>query len=165
MGRIAKPATLIQIATITTENFDTKNLMKINEINLSKDVVEALKDCKDVEKSKFRLDYRNHFKEIGLRFLRKTCYQNYIVKCVKVIDPSRILDAISSDKMMKVANSLPFKVSSTFIDEWTLVKAEQKQSSEISKLKETVEKRKSAIIKNYIKVSKKWFESFCIRFR
>lgn len=123
LGRIAKPSTLVQIATITTENFDTKNLNPIDDIILSKDILEALKDCKDVEKSKFRLDYRNHFKEIGLHILKKSCYQNSIVQCVKVIAPCRILDNDSSEKIMKVANSLPFDVSSTLIDEWCLVKA------------------------------------------
>lgn len=123
LGRIAKPSTLVKIATITTENFDTKNLIAIDDIILSKDIVEALKDCKDVEKSKFRLDYRNHFKEIGLHILRKSCYQSTIVQCVKVIGPSRILDPDSTEKIMKVVNSLPFDVSSTFIDEWCLVKA------------------------------------------
>lgn len=45
------------------------------------------------------------------------------MQCVKVIHPSRILGADSSEKIMKVANSLPFHVPSTFIDEWSLVKA------------------------------------------
>ncbi|KAJ6643983.1 hypothetical protein Bhyg_08948 [Pseudolycoriella hygida] len=123
LGRIATPASLLKTATITTENFGTKNLIPIDDIILSKDIVEALKDCKEVEKSKFRLNYRNHFKEIGLHILRKSCYQNSIVQCVKVIGPSRILDADSSQKIMKLVNSLPFNVPPTFIDEWSLVKA------------------------------------------
>ncbi|KAJ6639772.1 hypothetical protein Bhyg_12519, partial [Pseudolycoriella hygida] len=122
MGRIATPASLLKTATITTENFDTKSLIPIDDIILSKDIVEALKDCKEVEKSKFRLNYRNHFKEIGLHIVRKSCYQNSIVQCVKVIGPSRILDADSSQKIMKLVNSLPFNVPPTFIDEWSLVK-------------------------------------------
>lgn len=72
LGRIAKPSTLVKIATITTENFDTKNLIPIDDIILSKDIVEALKDCKDDEKSKFRLDYRNHFKEIAQTVLKRS---------------------------------------------------------------------------------------------
>lgn len=123
LGRIGTPASLLKTATITTENFDTKNLIPIDDIILSKDIVEALKDCKEVEKSKLRLNYRNYFKEIGLHILRQSCYQNSIVQCVKVIGPSRILDADSSQKIMKLVNSLPFNVPPTFIDEWSLVKA------------------------------------------
>lgn len=123
LGRIATPESLVNISTITTENFGTKNLLKIENINLSKDILQALKDCKDVEKAKFRLDYRNHFKEIGLHILKKTCYKESIVRCVEVIAPSRILDADSSQKFLKVADSLPFDVSSTLIDEWSLVRA------------------------------------------
>lgn len=123
LGRIAKPSTLLDIAKITTENFDTKNMIPVNDIILSKDVIEALRDCKDVEKSKFRLEYRNHLKEIGLHILKKSCYQNALVQCVQIIDPSRVLDIDSSEKITKVANALPFYVSPTFIDEWCLVKA------------------------------------------
>lgn len=123
LGRIAKPSSLVNLPSITTENFDTKNLIPLDDIILNKDIMEALKDCNDVVKAKFRLDYRNHFKEIGMHILKKTCYQNTIVKCVSVINPTKILDDDSTTKIMKVANSLPFDVPSTFIDEWCLVKA------------------------------------------
>lgn len=121
LGRIAKPASLVKITTISTENFDIKNLLALEDINLSKDILQALKDCKD--KAKFRLDYRNHFKAIGMHILQKTCYKASIVRCVEVISPSRILDVDSTQKIMKVGESLPFDVSSTLIDEWSLVKA------------------------------------------
>lgn len=78
---------LVKITTI--ESVDTKNLISIDDIilSVSKYVMEAPKDCKDVEKSKFRLDYRNHLKESGLHFLQKTLYRNFIVQ---VIAPSSI---------------------------------------------------------------------------
>lgn len=62
LGRIAQPKTLIGLTKITVESFDVKNLLPIDEVILSNDITEALKDCKDVDKSKIRLNYRNNFK-------------------------------------------------------------------------------------------------------
>lgn len=97
--------------------------MRIDQINLSNDIKEALKDCKDVEKSKIRLEYRNHFKAIALHILKKSCYKNALVQCVKYISHSRILDDESTENIMKLTTFMPFKVSPSIIDEWTLVKA------------------------------------------
>lgn len=123
LGRIADPKMLVGITKITNESFDVKNLLPIDKINLSCDIKEAIKNCKDVVKSKLRLDYRNHFKAIALHILKKTCYNNSLIQCAKFIGPSRILDDESAENFLKLTTFLPFQVPPSIIDEWSLVKA------------------------------------------
>ncbi len=65
----------------------------------------------------------NHFKAIGLHILKKSCYANGIVKCLKYLSPSNILRPESTENIIKLSTYLPFTVSSTLIDEWSLLKA------------------------------------------
>lgn len=123
LGRIANPKTLVGITEITEDSFDTKNLMPIDQINISPDIVDAMKNCKDVNKSAFRLNYQKHFKAIALHILKKSCYKNDLVRSLKYIGPLHILDVESSQHIMKIARQMPFKVSPTIIDEWSLLKA------------------------------------------
>lgn len=123
LGRIAKPNTLLALTKITEETFDVKNLLPIDQINLSSEITEAIKNCKDVVKSKIRLDYRNHFKAIALHIIRKTCYNSCFVECCKFISPPRILDDESAESFSKLTKLLPFQVSPSVLDEWSLVKA------------------------------------------
>lgn len=123
LGRIAKPKSLVGITRITTALFDDTNLLNIDEIILSANITESLKQCKDVDISKFKLEYRKHFKAVGLHILKKSCYANDIVKCLKYLSPSNILRPESGENIMKLSTFLPFTVSLTLIDEWSLLKA------------------------------------------
>lgn len=123
LGRIAKPKSLVGITTITAALFDDTNLLDIDDIILSAEIRESLDRCKDVEKCKFRLEYRKHFKQVGLHILKKSCYASGIVQALKYITPSYILRPESCENIMKLSTFLPYKVPSTLIDEWSLLRA------------------------------------------
>lgn len=59
----------------------------------------------------------------GLHILKKTSYDNKIVKSLQYISPAHILKPESGDEILSVAKLLPFPLPSTAIDEWGLIKA------------------------------------------
>lgn len=108
---------------ISSASFDVKNLRPIDEINLSEKVLRSLENCKEVDKAKFKLNVRQHFIAAGMHILQKTSYSNGIVKSLRYLSPSHILRPESGEEILKVARMLPFPISSTATDEWSLVKA------------------------------------------
>lgn len=125
LNRIGDPKKVIDIKAdkITSDTFDTKNLRPIDSISLSEDIMTALKDCKDVDKTKFKLNVRQHFVASGLHIVNKTAYNNKIARSLQYISPTHILKPESGEEVISVAKLLPFSIPSTTIDEWCLIKA------------------------------------------
>lgn len=125
LNRIGDPEKTIKISAdkITSSCFDIKNLKSVGEISLSEDTISSLKDCKEVDVAKFKLNARQHFVASGLHIVAKTSYNNEIVKSLQYIAPDRILKPESGEEMLKIAKLLPFNIPTTTIDEWSLIKA------------------------------------------
>ena len=100
-----------------------KNLRPLGDITLSEDIISSLKEAKEVDIAKFKLNVRQHFVAAGLHIVKKTSYNNQIVKSLQYIAPSHILKPESGEEIMSVAKLLPFPIPSTTIDEWCLIKA------------------------------------------
>lgn len=125
INRIGDPKKLIGIEgdKTTSTSFDTKNLRPIDDIVLSEDIISSIKEANEVDKAKFKLNVRQHFVASGLHIVKKTSYNNQIVKSLQYIAPSHILKPESGEEIMSVAKLLPFPIPSTTIDERCLIKA------------------------------------------
>lgn len=60
LNRIGDPKKVVEIQAnkISSTSFETKNLKPIEDIHLSEKITAALKDCKDADKAKFKLNVR-----------------------------------------------------------------------------------------------------------
>lgn len=123
LGRISDPKKSVQADKITKASFDECNLRSSEHIHLSDEITCTLEHCKEVDKSKFRLNVKNHFVAIGLHIVKKTSYDNPIVKALKYIAPAYILEPESSDEIIGVAKQLPFSIPPTALDEWNCIRA------------------------------------------